>query len=117
MASNRIKLPSSPTTNFLGFNIWLMNTETLFKISCRPNILTFTINTLYQINDISRSTCEITSDVVFVTSNSRNKCTAKDHLVFTDVALLQLVKQLHFSLLGIVKRADVNNSLRFLFFL
>ena len=36
-------MTSSPTTIFLCFNIWLMNTETLFKRSGRPNILTFTI--------------------------------------------------------------------------
>ena len=60
-------------------------TETLFKRSGRPNILTFTINTLYQINDISRITCKITSDVIFLTSNSTNRCTAKDHVVFTYV--------------------------------
>ena len=63
-----------------------MNMKTLFKRSGRSNILTFTINTLYQINDSSRITCKITSDVIFLTSNSTNKCTAKDHIVLTDVA-------------------------------
>ena len=86
MAANRIKVPSSPTTIFLCFNIWLMKMEILFKRKGRPNILTFTINTLYQINDISRITWKIASDVKFLTSNSTKKCTAKDHVVFTDVA-------------------------------
>ena len=63
-----------------------MNTGTLFKVSGRPNILTYTSNTLYQINSISRITCKITSDVIFFASNSTNKCTAKDHVVFTNVA-------------------------------
>ena len=63
-----------------------MNMKTLFKRSGRSNIVTFTINTLYQINDSSRITCKITSDVIFLTSNSTNKCTAKDHIVLTDVA-------------------------------
>ena len=63
-----------------------MNMKTLFKSSGRSNILTFTINTLYQINGSSRITCKITSDVIFLTSNSTNKCTAKDHIVLTDVA-------------------------------
>ena len=81
MAANRIKMPRSSTTIFLCFNIWLVNTETLFKRSGKPNILTFTINTLYQIND-SRITCKITSDLIFLTSNSTNKCAAKEHVVF-----------------------------------
>ena len=63
-----------------------MNTETLFKRSGKPNILTFVINTLYQINYISRITNQIASKGIFSTSNSPNKCTAKDHVVFTDVA-------------------------------
>ena len=63
--------------------------ETLFKRSGRPNILTVAINTLYQINNISRITCKITSDVTFVTSNSTKKCTAKDHVGFADVACIR----------------------------
>ena len=73
-----------------------MNTETLFKRSVRPNILTFTINTLYQINDINRITCKITSDVIFLTNNSTNNCTAKEHVVFTDVARVATSKTTEF---------------------
>ena len=64
-----------------------MNTNTLFKRSGRPNTLTFTTNTLYLINDNSRITVKITSDLIYLTSNSINKYTAKGHAVFTDVAL------------------------------
>ena len=78
MAPNRIIVPSSPTMIFLGFNIWLMNIETLFKRSGWLNILTFAINTLYQINEIGRITCKITSDVIFFTSSSINKCSYTD---------------------------------------
>ena len=74
-----------------------MNTETLFKRSGRPNILTFTINTLYHINDISRITCKIISNVIFLTGNSTNKCTAKDHVVFTDVARVSSSNTVFFS--------------------
>ena len=63
-----------------------MNTETLFKRNGRPNILIFTINTLYQINNISGITCKITSDVIFLTSNSTSRCTDEDHVVSTDAA-------------------------------
>ena len=63
-----------------------MNTETLFKRSSKPNILTVTINRLYQINGISGITCKIISDVIVITSNSTKKCTAKDHVVFANVA-------------------------------
>ena len=63
-----------------------MNMEMLFKRSGRPNILTFTSNTLYQINGISRITCKIISDVMFLLSNSTNKCTTKEYVIFTDVA-------------------------------
>ena len=63
-----------------------MNTETLFTRSSKLNILTFAIDTLYQINDISRITCKITSDFIILTSSSTNKCIAKYHVVFTDVA-------------------------------
>lgn len=63
-----------------------MNTETLFKRNCRSNILTFTINALYQINDISRMIWEITSDVIFLTSNSTNECTTKGHAIFANIA-------------------------------
>ena len=89
MEANRIKVPSSPATTFLGFNIWLMNTETLFKRSGRPNILTFT-------------------------SNSTNKCSTKDHVVFTNVARVNTDV---FASPGNWKREGVNNSLRFLLFL
>ena len=90
MEANRIKVPSSPATTFLGFNIWLMNTETLFKRSGRPNILTFTRN------------------------SSKNKCTTKDHVVFTNVACVNTDV---FVSPGNCKREGVNNSLRFLLFL
>ena len=92
-----------------------MTTETLFKGSGRPNTLTFTINTLYQINDISRITCKITSDVVFLTSNSTNKCTAKDHVVFTDVERVTASNTTVFFSPGIGKRQGVNSFLRFCF--
>ena len=67
-----------------------MNTVTLFKRSSRANILTFTINTLYQVNGINRITCKGTSDLIFSISNSTNKCTAKNHVVFTDVARVKI---------------------------
>ena len=74
-----------------------MNRETLFKRSGRPNILIFTINTLYQINDISRITCKVTSDTIFLTSNSTNKYAAKDHAVFPDVSRVTTIKTTVFS--------------------
>ena len=86
MTANRIKVPSNPSTIFVSFNTLPMDNETLFKRSGSPNIATFTINTLYQMNDISRITCKITSEVIFLTRNSTNKCTDKDHVVFTDAA-------------------------------
>ena len=95
-----------------------MNMETLFKRSGRSNILTFTINTFYQINDNSRITCKIiTSDGIFLTSNSTDKCTAKDYVAFTDVARVTASNTTVFSLLGIGKKEGVNNSLKFLFLL
>ena len=94
-----------------------MNTKTLFKRSDRPNILTFIINTLYQINNISGITCKITSDVIFLTSNSTNRCTDEDHVVSTDAARVATSNTTVFSLLGIGKREGVNNPLRFLFLL
>ena len=104
---------------FLSFRIrnTLMNTETLFKRNCRSNILTFTINALYQINDISRMIWEITSDVIFLTSNSTNKCTAKDHVVCTDVARVTTSKTTVFFSPGNWKRKGINNYLRFLLLL
>ena len=92
MEANKIKVPSRPATTYFGFNIWLMNTETLFKRSGRPNILTFT-------------------------SNSANKCTTKDHVVFTNVARVTTINTDVFVSPGNWKREGVNNSLRFLFFL
>ena len=94
-----------------------MNTETLFKRNGRSNILTFTINALYQINDISRMIWEITSDVIFLTSNSTNKCAAKDHVVCTDVARVTTSKTTVFFSPGNWKRKGINNYLRFLLLL
>ena len=110
-------MSNSPTTTFLGFNVWLMNTETLFKRNGRSNILTFTINALYQINDISRMIWEISSDVIFLTSNSTNKCTAKDHVFFIDVARVTTSKTTVFFSPRNWKREGINNSLRFLLLL
>ena len=55
-----------------------MNMES-FKISGRPNILTFIANTLYQLNDISRVTCKIASNVIFLTTNSTDKSLLSCH--------------------------------------
>ena len=87
MAANRIKVLAVPQPSFFVSNfVLIMNMKTLFKKSGTPNIVTFIINTLYQINEISRTTCKIISNAIFLNSNSTNKCTAKDHVVFTYIA-------------------------------
>ena len=42
-----IKMPSSPTTIFVSFNVRLMDPKPLFEIKCRAYILLFTITTFY----------------------------------------------------------------------
>ena len=44
-----IKMPSSPTVIFVGFNVRLIDPKPLLKIECRAYILLFTITTLLQI--------------------------------------------------------------------
>ena len=114
MKANRNKVPSNPTTISLGFNTLLMNTETLFKISGRPNILTFAINALYQIITC-RITCKITSDVIFFTSNCTNKCTTKDHVVFKDVTRVTTSNTTAFFCPGNWKKSDYLQLLKIFF--
>ena len=74
MVVNAVKVPSIPTTIFFCFNIWLMNTEKLFKRRGRPN----------NYNDIY------------------NQYTLLEKLQLSHA--WQLVTWLYFSLLGIGKR-------------
>ena len=42
-----IKMPSNPTTIFVGVNVRLMDPKPLFKTKCRAYLLLFTITTFY----------------------------------------------------------------------
>ena len=53
MTAYVIKMPSGPTTIFVGFNVRLMDPKPLFKIKCRAYILLFTITTFYQIYNLA----------------------------------------------------------------
>ena len=92
-----VKIPSSPTTIFISFNIRLMDPKRLFKIKCRAYILLFTITTFYKIYNITRVTLSLTINEIFLTSYCTSKHVFKNHIIVADVTTITTNGDISFS--------------------